>query len=47
MLAYQVGNPAKNGKAQKLDNLMSFDGWLRVQASRFNRESPAPSHDDE
>jgi len=46
-LANQVGNLAKNGKAQKLDNLMSFDGWLRIQASRLNWGSPASSHDDE
>ncbi|MDR9756205.1 MAG: hypothetical protein RJR35_12835 [Thermoanaerobacterales bacterium] len=46
-MANQVGNLAKNGKAQKLDNLMSFDGWLRIQASRLNWGSPASSHDDE
>ncbi|HHX95038.1 MAG TPA: hypothetical protein GX691_04350 [Clostridia bacterium] len=47
VLAYQVGNLAKYGKAQKLDNLISWDGWLRIQASRLNWGSPVPSHDDE
>lgn len=46
-LAYQVGNLALSGKAQKLDNLVSLDGWIQVQAGRLNWGSPVSSHDDE
>lgn len=45
-LAEQVGNLACSGKAQKLDNLCSYDGWVQVQAVLLNRGSPLASHDD-
>jgi len=39
-LADSVGNLAKRGKAQKLDNTASQDGCVQVQAGRINRGSP-------
>jgi len=42
-LALRVGNLAKSGKAQKLDNPGSLDGRVHVRAGRLNWGSPVPS----
>ena len=43
VLAFRAGNPAKYGKAQKMDSPLGFDGWLQVQAGRLIRGSPVLS----
>jgi len=43
MLAGRVGNPAKYGKAQKMDNPAGYDGCVQTQAGRLIRGSPALS----
>lgn len=35
VLASGVGNLAKSGKAQKLDNFTSYDGCVHIQAGRL------------
>jgi len=36
MLVGRVGNLAKSGKAQKLDNSTDCDRWLHIQAGKLN-----------
>ncbi|NLX83979.1 MAG: hypothetical protein GXZ04_09275 [Clostridiales bacterium] len=36
MLVGRVGNLAKRGKAQKLDNSTDYDRWLHIQAGKLN-----------
>ena len=36
MLVGRVGNLAKSGKAQKLDNSTDSDRWLHIQARKLN-----------
>lgn len=43
VLAFKMGNLARSGKALKLDNLRSYDGWVHIQAGRINQGSPALS----